>query len=82
MTQLGSNSHTVSKCVLGSFLETIVLRVPGELNCLIIDELVWNLVGIKKLLLKCIQELCETYHFIYSIDLRTPRLIIYIFLEM
>ena len=47
MIQLELNSDTISKCILGSFVETIVLRVPGELNCLIIDELDWNLGGIK-----------------------------------
>lgn len=47
MIQLELNSDTISKCILGSFVETIVLRVPGELNCLIIDELDWISGGYK-----------------------------------
>lgn len=47
MIQLELNSDTISKCILGSFVETTVLRVPGELNCLIIDELDWISGGYK-----------------------------------
>lgn len=60
MLRLALNSDIISKYILGSFLQIVVLRGPGELNCLIIDELVWNLVIIK-LLLKCIEELPVTY---------------------
>lgn len=42
-----TQSQNASLVHLWRPVETIVLRVPGELNCLIIDELDWILGGYK-----------------------------------